>query len=564
MAIVVVVFTCAPLFAPRAKACAFTDTTATFRYNGEQDFNDWGLILKDARGTDYWCRINAHYRLLEKLNATPDSYWQGFLSGEYVMLVMASGLALGGSGSMTPALDARIKCVIDKYRFAFANDVCGWSPPGGVNHANTCMDDYAIAASAYGWITAYLRLSGRDWTGARWQTLDMIHRSFNTRDAVCIFDLAAPLDPVKGPCNACGVDPAPTRDNPNPRVCANGLDRLDGGTVKILSLNDGIQTPPYGIGLIANIAAAFMGLEVARAPIDAGEINADERKILQYIWVEAQQHSETSGSEFLNDCYHVDPNPLDINGEHIYNGGFYCCVPCKDLLKSDANAHYRPVHYPLNTFYGRYGFERSTRGYAFNLFVNDYTRNDFWNAGRGETYSTLADTWFRQPIGLSAGSGFRMAFRAPNWWPTYFMNTQSWGGGVVNATSDDAMSPDSQFIIVDLNGGHLNDGDPVGIQLYYSPSYWLSAENGGGGQVTATATSVGTYERFTIRKLAGLHFFGPIANGDNIALQTASGYYLHVDGGGGSTIAANGMSAGTFETFNYVKVDNACAPPPPR
>lgn len=240
-------------------------------------------------------------------------------------------------------------------------------------------------------------------------------------------------------------------------------------------------------------------------------------------------------------------------------------MPCWDVIKSDTR-RYRPVHYPLQTFYLRYGLNPTFNGYSFDQFVNDYTTPDFWNAGRGETYSTFTKTWYQSPIAMSAGSGFRLAFRAPSWWPVYYMNAQPPGGrgATIYATSQYATSPDSQFIILDLNGGQLNDGDPVALQLYYSQAYYVSAVSGGGGPVTADATSIGPYERFTIRKLAGLYFDGPIANGDNIALQSASGYYLHADGyGGGSTISATGASAGAYETFNYTKVDDQCTPPPP-
>lgn len=550
-----ITFVLGSLFASRAEACAFTDAHAVFRNSGEGDFRDWGLIFEDARGDDYWCAISAYYRLTEKLDAMPDWYWQQFLSGEYVMLVSATGLVLGGRGNMTPDLDYRIKCVIEKYRFAkFAGDPCGWAPPDGHNHGNTCMDDYAIAASGYAWSAAYLRLSGRDWTGARWNALDMIHQSFNTVDAVCIYNENAPLDPVKGPCNACS-DPVPGRGGTQPQACIANL-----GTpgYHLLSLNDGIQTPVYGIGLMANISAAFMALEYAQASVNVtSELSADERKIIGAIFSEAQEKSQPDGSEFTSTCYHVDVNGNPNVG---YAPGFYAGVPCWDLLKT-TGGHHRPAHYPLRQFYTRYGLLPGTSGFAFNAPFpwGDYAGAGSFHEGRSETYSTLANDYYNSyPRILSAGSYFRMSLRAPSWWPTYYLNATP--GSALTATSESPYQSDSQFVIVDLNGGILNDGDPVGIQLYANQAYWLSAVNGGGGAVTATATSAGPYERFTIRKLAGLYFYGPIANNDNFALQTYNGYYLHADNAGGSTITANATSAGAYETFNYVKVDDACYP----
>jgi hypothetical protein len=422
------------------------------------------------------------------------------------------------------------------------------------------MDDYTIAASGYAWAAAYMRLSGRDWTGLRWSALDMIHQSFNTKDAVCIWNPNAPLDPVKGPCNAC-TDPVPGRGDPPPQAC---VANLANGTYQLLSLNDGIQTPVYGLGLMANISAAFMGLEYAQAPVNVtSELSADERTIIGAIWKEAQYKSQTDGSEFLNYCFHVDPNPNPGVG---YSAGFYCCVPCWDLLKT-AGGHHRPAHYPLRQFYTRYGLLPSTSGYyEFNLPFpwGDYAGSGAFHEGRGETYSTLANDYYNSyPRILSAGSYFRMAFRVPNyWWPQYYLNVSPAGGpgSLLYATSQEPTAADSQFNIVDLNGGILNDGDPVGIQVYTNQAYWLSAVGGGGGSVTASATSVGPYERFTIRKTAGLSFYGPIANNDAIALQTYNGYYLHIDNGGGSTITANATSIGNLETFNYAKVDDVCYP----
>src|SRR5438552_968203 len=119
------------LIVPRAEACKYPLAHATFPSAQGDDFLDWGQIFQDAQG-DYWCAIAAHDRMIEKLVATPPSFWQGFLSGEFVMLAMASGLVLGGRGDMTPDLDFQLKCVTERYRF-YKDANCGWSMNGQSN-----------------------------------------------------------------------------------------------------------------------------------------------------------------------------------------------------------------------------------------------------------------------------------------------------------------------------------------------------------------------------------------------------------------------------------------------
>ena len=534
------------LAAQRAEACNYQPDP-----QHPNDFRDLGQIFLDAQGTDYWCAINAHYALINKIDSLPDSFWKDVYAGEMVMLVMAAGLAEGGRGNMTPDLDHRLYCVTQKYFFK-KDPNCGWVTSGGASNwgrGNTCMDDYAIAASGYAWMAAYLRKSGRDWYPMRWNAVDMIHQTFNTNDAVCIWHPGWDFG-VRGPCNGCDQDPPPGRDGNG--ACHYGIQSLGTNGVQILSLNDGVQAPPYGIGLMSNVAAAFAGLEHAGAAASYWDFSDDERKIAQYIMVEGQQKSDSLGNDFLSsDCYKIDSeNPP---GAGIFEYGH----PCWDWKKVAANGQkYQPKYYPVRLFYDRYNFSPPSNGYLFDQFDGTFNEPDFFHAGRLATYKYLGHDWFDQAPILSAGSGFRLAFRAPD--NAHYMNAAGGPGSVAYATETSPTASDSQFILLDLNGGQLNDGDPVAIQVYGNQSYYLSAEFGGGGRVTADATSIGRYEMFTIHKLAGLYFGGPIANGDNIAIQSPSGLYLHIDNYGGSTITANAASAGVGETFNYAKVDDGC------
>ena len=460
------------------------------------------------------------------------------------MLVMVAGLELGGGGNMTPDLDNKIWRVAQLYQVVVKHptDICGFTrydyqsgqTVANWQAGNTCMDDYAIAASGFAWKAAYSRLTGRDWYPARWNAVDMIHQTFNTNDALCIYDSSQPFDALKGPCNSV------------PSALGAGK-----WWVNVISLNHGNQTPAYGIGLMANIAAAFIGLDVASASvITNGEISNDEKTAMQFIYKEGQDKSflnQNGKGEFsARGCYLTSPWTTD---------GF----PCWDYIGRPANDAYKAGMYPIFRFYQRYGFTPGDAGgfqFTASQFDPGYFASDFYHVGRYETYYSLGYSFIDTPPQLAPGVQPRLAFLTPN--GMYYMNASRGGGygQTVIATSTSTSDYTSNFNIVDLNGGTLNEGDPVAIKCWANPAFYLSAQNGGGGLITPDATSIGSNETFRIHKLGGIYFYGPIANGDWIALQTANGLYLHIDGDGGSTITANASSSGPHETFTYTKIDD--------
>jgi len=118
------------------------------------------------------------------------------------------------------------------------------------------------------------------------------------------------------------------------------------------------------------------------------------------------------------------------------------------------------------------------------------------------------------------------------------------GGGVVNANRDVAAAWE-HFGLVDLNGGSLQDGDPVSFRS--DNGSYLQADNGGGGAMLAVAPAIGSWETFVIVRVSGGS--GPIQSGDYIALLSSGGFYACAEGGGGDVVNVNRTAIGPWETF---------------
>jgi hypothetical protein len=117
--------------------------------------------------------------------------------------------------------------------------------------------------------------------------------------------------------------------------------------------------------------------------------------------------------------------------------------------------------------------------------------------------------------------------------------------GTLSAASSNAGSAEG-FTLIDVNGGALTDGDDVLLKA--ANGKYLSAANGGGTTVAATATEVTANETFVISRIAGA---ATIASGDEVAFEAkASAYYLSADMGGGAGVLANEMHAQAWETFS--------------
>jgi hypothetical protein len=160
---------------------------------------------------------------------------------------------------------------------------------------------------------------------------------------------------------------------------------------------------------------------------------------------------------------------------------------------------------------------------------------DFVNSVRGVLNAT--------PWGANLPRRFQLQTIQDHTW----VSADQGGGGQV--TADRAVNSIWEtFEIVDLNGGNLQSGDPVALRTFDHVHY-LQATSGGGSSVNATPTAVGPWETFTILKQGGGSTV--IFEGDWIALRANSGHYVVAENGGGpgSVVNANRVAVGAWETF---------------
>ena len=136
----------------------------------------------------------------------------------------------------------------------------------------------------------------------------------------------------------------------------------------------------------------------------------------------------------------------------------------------------------------------------------------------------FSTTWNPSSPPLTIRTANNNYFKAPNG-----------GGGSLSATGT-ANTWETQFKLQDHNGGTLNPGDHVCI--YTNRSYYLTALEGY-GTVTANQQSCGPYETWA---------YEPVSGG--VAFRhTWQGYYMSATNGGGSTITATAVTVGPNETF---------------
>jgi len=126
----------------------------------------------------------------------------------------------------------------------------------------------------------------------------------------------------------------------------------------------------------------------------------------------------------------------------------------------------------------------------------------------------------------------------------YKVSADGCGGSGVSARGT-SLGPCETLKIIDLNGGTLDSGDQINIQVYATP--WnFTAQNGGGGALLANSQWGAGYETFNIYKTNG---WGTIQNGDPVSLRSYNGNYCSAELGGGDVVNCNRVVVGAWETF---------------
>jgi beta-glucanase (GH16 family) len=136
-----------------------------------------------------------------------------------------------------------------------------------------------------------------------------------------------------------------------------------------------------------------------------------------------------------------------------------------------------------------------------------------------------------------------------------YLCAENGGGGAVNANRPQPRAWET-FGLIDRDGGDLVSGDLVLLQS--ATGRYLMAVNGGGGELNATSENQLDWETFRIIKRSGT---GTIANGDVVGLQTlVSGRWVSAQDGGGGGVNASAATFGSWESFRLGM--GGTAPPP--
>ena len=138
-----------------------------------------------------------------------------------------------------------------------------------------------------------------------------------------------------------------------------------------------------------------------------------------------------------------------------------------------------------------------------------------------------------------------------------YLSADNGGGGALTARGAAPRAWET-LTLTDTNGGALQSGDEV--FLAGASGAIVSAEGGGGGAISVTAPWKRDWESFRILKLDGS---GVITSGDSVALETKVGtHFVSAIGGGGGEVRADAPWARAWESFTIVLDGPAPAPAP--
>lgn len=595
------------LVAPSASAqtCANVDLSQTGTHyttiNGQgqtvplsyRNFNALALIFRAAgrdqqgfeqpAGCVQLAAIKLREHLIDTRRKTGAQMWQQWLAGGYVVFVMAAGMEISGRGYMSEELDLLIRDVGEDYRFVkYPGDPCGiWNvdptaPVAGLKYsrrANSCMDDYAMAAAGYSFKAAYWRLSTRHYQSSRSSAISAMRNALLDNESICVHSpslwqsdmqkVAAGQLFEADPCNRTESD----------------LDA--GGDAVVISLNHGNQTPAYGFGLIASIAGGAAALEVTQHPLSpAGEFSPNENKALKYLWKEIADHTTPQGA--FHSQTTSNPSCYNMTGSFDGSRKLVTGWGCEDqqgewgdpsegtgtLPTVGEIRGYDARWYGLGTFYDRYGIAKVTgNGYSFATFQDPNNRFNyydpnldlFFGVARYETYNTLASKWFTNRPPLSARSEFRLSINTYNTSGGRYFYATNGGGSTLVVSGASSGATNTNFEIVDLNGAVLETGDRVAVRVTNTAgqAYYLTVPSSG-GTVSATATShTATTAQFYMEKITTSPSPGTlISSHDYFMLKSvASGKYVEAVNGGGSNVVASTSVASNYARFRFIKTE---------
>lgn len=123
-----------------------------------------------------------------------------------------------------------------------------------------------------------------------------------------------------------------------------------------------------------------------------------------------------------------------------------------------------------------------------------------------------------------------------------YVSAQNGGGSTLVASASVAAAWET-FPINDLDTAQLSSADHIQLRAYNGQ--WVCADNGGGSTISANRAAPGAWETFVIECGSG----GTIVNGAVVTLRASNGNFVCAENGGASPLVANRTSAGAWEQF---------------
>jgi hypothetical protein len=196
--------------------------------------------------------------------------------------------------------------------------------------------------------------------------------------------------------------------------------------------------------------------------------------------------------------------------------------------------------------------------YKYAFIWHDRNVHYFVNYGWGEPskWICVRDWGLNQNPVTSAFSAYMVNFGDPSTktgitlrsYNNYYLCAENGGGADVNVNRTSAGSWET-FRIIDFNGGDLCNGDEVNI-VTSDGAHYIRAVNGGGSTVDAVASAPYGWETLTIFKDFGTQNSGVIHSGDGVFFKTfATEYWITAQNGGGGAVSATRTIGGNWERF---------------
>ncbi|HEY4639752.1 MAG TPA: hypothetical protein VII75_00275 [Thermoanaerobaculia bacterium] len=451
--------------------------------------------------------------------------FRGWLRGGDAALVHATALRLANVGKLTKPLDDLIK-QIDYQLDVDVN--CGWSN-FWTKDQNSCMDDYSIGAMGYAWVAAFRAKRGGTVSTPESAARTAVANALSTDHySICAWN------------GSTFVSPAPASP------CTGNInDIVNNGYIPI-SFHSG-DSIPYGFGLLTSVASASVGIHVADPNTTTPFLDSTQQAVVQKLYTHSIPHTTyNGGTSPATFTWNSDCSAFSLDGS-----GNMVVTPTNGCGANTPS----PKMFPLDAFINAYAPPVASSEPKFDIFDSslfcDGTDSycGFFSAGRRAVYGQMAHDWVVSgPNFANTGLGdYTATFQTYD--GTHYLSATSGGGSDVNAQAASVGTNERFSVYIRSTSSQLTDGDTITLQsLGTQNAQWVAAESGGGTGSVANANRIwpGSWETFTIHKLNGT---GAISNGDPVALTSVNGYYVSANNGGGSNVTVDRTSAITWERF---------------